>query len=182
MGRGGYRGASTIVFPASKKWQSEDFYALPLDPHWKKKILKEKQKADAQAGLKKGLPEKHIFDGEVLRRAIMERNPAIFEETRELVEARCHCQKNMGILKVWLTQRVSPFVALPREQFIKFSWKRAATLARQLGLRPFWPPRRKELSEGDLELLKRVSKSAAKALRESYPEKLLIPVIYIDED
>lgn len=56
MGRGGYLGASTIVFPASKKWQSEDFYALPLDPHWKQKVLKEKQKADAQAGVKKGLP------------------------------------------------------------------------------------------------------------------------------
>lgn len=182
MGRGGYRGASTIVFPASKKWQSEEFYALPLDPNWKRRLLKENQKAVAQTGAKKSSPEKHIFDGEVLRRAIMERNPAIFEETRELVEARCHCQKNVGILKVWLTQIVSPFVALPKGQFIKFSWKRAATLARQLGLRPFWPPKRKELSEGDLELLKRVSKSAAQALRESYPEKALIPVIYIDEE
>lgn len=182
MGRGGYSGASTIVFPASKKWQSEDFYALPLDPHWKQKVLKEKQKADAQAGAKKGLPAKHIFDGEVLRRAIMARNPAIFEETRELLEARCHCRKNVGILKVWLTQVVSPFVPLPKGQFIKFSWKRAATLARQLGLRPFWPPKRKELSVGDIEILRRVSSVAAGALRTSYPEKALLPVIYIDED
>lgn len=179
-GQGRYRGASTIVFPASKKWQSEEFYALPLDPHWKQKVLKEKQKADAWAGVKKSLPEKHIFEGDVLRRAIMERNPAIFEETRELVEARCHCQKNVAIHKVWLTQRGSPFVALPRGQFIKFSWKRAAALARQLGLRPFWPPKRKELSVGDVEILKRVSSLAASSLKASYPE--LIRVIYIDED
>lgn len=182
MGRGGYRGASTIVFPASKKWQSEDFYALPLDPNWKRRVLKENQKAAAQAGAKKSNPEKHIFDGDVLRRAIMERNPAIFEETRELLEARCHCQKNVGVLKVWLTQIVSPFEPLSKGQFIKFSWKKAATLARQLGLRPFWPPKRKELSVGDIEILRRVSSMAASALRTSYPEKALISVIYIDED
>lgn len=144
--------------------------------------MKENQKAAAQTGAKKSNPEKHIFDGEVLRRAIMERNPAIFEETRELVEARRHCPKNVGIFKIWLTQVASPFVPLPKGQFIKFSWKRAATLARQLGLRPFWPPRRKELSVGDIEILRRVSSMATSALKTSYPEKALIPVIYIDEE
>ena len=182
MGRGGYRGASTIVIPGSRKWRSEDFYALPLEPNWKKEVQKVKQQTAAETGGKELSPEKHIFDGEVLRRAILERNPSIFEETKELAEARCHCQKNVAILKVWLTQVVSPFVPLPKGQFIQFSWKKAATLARQIGLRPFWPPRRKELSEGDLELLKRVSKSAAQALRATFPEKALIPVIYIDED
>lgn len=182
MGRGGYRGASTIVIPGSRKWQSEEFYALPLDPVWRQKVLKENQKTGAQTRAKKASPGKHIFEGEVLRRAILERNPAILEDTVELVEARCHCPKNVGILKVWLTQMTSPFVPLPKGQFIKFSWKRAATLARLLGLRPFWPPKRKALSEGDLELLKRVSKSAAQALRASYPQDDLIPVIYIDED
>lgn len=182
MGRGGYRGASTIVFPASKKWQSEEFYALPLDPNWKRKLLKENQKAAAQTQANKLLPEKHIFDGEVLRYAIMERNPAIFEETKELAEARLHCPKNVGILKLWLTQVASPFLPLPKGQFIKFSWKRARTLARLLGLRPYWPPRRKELSVGDIEILRRVSSMAASALKTSYPEKALIPVIYIDEE
>lgn len=178
MGRGGYRGASTIVIPGSRKWQSEEFYALPLEPNWKKKI----QKAAAQTDAKKIVPEKHIFEGEVLRQAIMARSPALLEETQELAEARRHCPKNVGIFKIWLTQVASPFVPLPKGQFIKFCWKKAATLARQLGLRPFWPPKRKELSEGDLELLKRVSKSAAQALKESYPQNALIPVIYIEDE
>ncbi|MBD5558290.1 MAG: hypothetical protein HDQ92_07065 [Desulfovibrio sp.] len=180
MGRGGYRGASTIVFPASRKWQSEEFYALPLDPHWMAKVQKEKQKADTRAGVKNELPEKHIFEGEVLRSAIIARDPALLEETKELKEARLYCPKNVGMLKLWLTQVASPFVPLPKGQFIKFSWKKAATLARQQGLRPFWPPRRRGLSVGDIEILKRVGSLAARALKASYPE--LIRVIYIDED
>lgn len=182
MGRGGYRGASTIVIPGSRKWQSEEFYALPLEPNWKRKVQKENQKAAEQRAGKKILSKKHIFDGEVLRRAIMERNPAILEETKELAEARLHCPKNVGILKLWLTQVASPFQPLPKGQFIKFSWKRAYTLARLLGLRPYWPPRRKALSVGDIEILRRVSSMAASTLKASYPEKDLIPVIYIDED
>lgn len=181
MGRGGYRGASTIVVPGSRKWQSEDFYALPLDPTWKRRVLRENQKAATQVETKELLREKHISDGEVLRRAIMERNPALFEETKEMAEARLHCPKNIGILKRWLTQQSSPFLPLPKGQFIKFSWERARTLARLLGLRPNWPPKRKELSEGDIELLKRVSKNAARVLRETYPQKELISVIYIDD-
>lgn len=181
MGRGGYRGASTILIPGSRKWQSEDFYALPLDPKWKRRVLQENQKATAQGEAKKLLREKHISDSEVLRRAIMERSPPLFEETKELAEARLYCPKNVGILKRWLTQPLSPFLPLPKGQFIKFSWERARSLARLLGLRPKWPPKRKELSDGDFELLKRVSKNAARALRETYPQTELIPVIYIDE-
>lgn len=182
MGRGGYRGASTIVIPGSRKWQSEEFYALPLEPNWKKEVQKVKQQAAAEAGGKNPPPEKHIYDVEVLKRAIMERNVALLEETKELAEARLHCQKNVGILKLWLTQPASPFLPLRKGQFIKFSWKRAAALARLLGLRPWWPPRRKELSEGDLVLLQRIAKTAAQTLRGTYPGKELIPVIYIDED
>lgn len=182
MGRGGYRGASTIVIPGSRKWQSEEFYALPLEPNFKKKILQARAATAAAAGKRSTVPEKHIFEGEVLRQAIMERNPALLEETKELTEARRHCPKNVGILKVWLTQVPSPFVPLPKGQFIQFSWKRAATLARQLGLRPFWPPKRKELSVADIEILRRVSSMAASALKASYPKKALIPIIYIDDD
>lgn len=181
MGRGGYRGASTIVNPWSRKWQSEDFYAYPLDPEWKRKVLKMRE-ATTKDEAGNSQPKPHIHQWEVLWRAIMARNPKLLEVTTELVEARRHCPQNVGILKVWLTQPPSPFEPLPEGQFIKFSWKRAKALARQLGLRPSWPPKRKGLSEGDIELLKRVAKSAIPVLRETFPQKKLIRVVYYDED
>lgn len=46
MGKGGYHGASTIVISGSRKWQSEDFYALPLEPRWKA-LLQRHAQADA---------------------------------------------------------------------------------------------------------------------------------------
>lgn len=182
MGKGGYHGASTIVIPGSRKWQSEDFYALPLEPRWKA-LLQRHAQADAGRQGKRSVPvERHINDSHLLREAIMERNPALLEATIELVEARRFCRKNVNLFRAWLTQKEVPFCPGTEEQLVEFSWNKARKIARGSGLRARWPPKGKNLSLGDYEILKRVCGDALHVLRVTYPSERIVPVIYIDDE